>query len=98
MLSKLPFVIQEDKRIDVALAVSMVNNQLVDGSFDYDITSGKLLYRMTNSFIESKLSKEVFDYMLFVAFHTIDEYNDKFLMLAKGYISVEQFLSANDDN
>ena len=93
LISHMPFVIQEDKRLDVAIAVSAINNALVDGCFDYDVASGHLFFRMTNSFIESKISEEVFAYMLFCSCKTIDEYNDKFLMLAKGLISIEQFLS-----
>ena len=93
LLSHLPFVIQEDKRLDVAIAVSAINNMLVDGCFDYDVASGNMLFRMTNSFLESKLGEDVFTYMLLCSCQTIDEYNDKFLMLAKGMISIEQFLS-----
>ncbi len=93
LASHLPFVIQEDKRIDVAIAVSAVNNVLADGCFDYDIATGHLFFRMTNSFMESVLSEEVFAYLLFCSCHTIDEYNDKFLMLAKGMLSIEQFIS-----
>lgn len=93
LISHMPFVIQEDKRLDVAIAVSAINNALVDGCFDYDVASGRMFFRMTNSFIESKIGEEVFAYMLFCSCKTIDEYNDKFLMLAKGLISMEQFLS-----
>lgn len=93
LLSHLPFVVQEDKRLDVAIAVSAVNYALVDGCFDYDVASGHMFFRMTNSFIESKISEDVFAYMLFCSCQTIDEYNDKFLMLAKGMLSIEQFLS-----
>ena len=93
VLSHLPFVIKEDKRLEVAIAVSAINNALVDGCFDYDLANGRLYFRMTNSFIESKLSEEVFAYMLYCSCQTIDEYNDKFLMLSKGMISIEQFLS-----
>lgn len=93
LISHMPFVIQEDKRIDVAIAVSAINNALVDGCFDYDVVSGHMFFRMTNSFIESKISEEVFAFMLFCSCKTIDEYNDKILMLAKGLISIEQFLS-----
>ena len=94
LISHLPFVIQEDKRLDTAIAVSAVNNMLVDGCFDYDIASGHMFFRMTNSFLESTMGEEVFAYMLYCSCQTIDEYNDKFLMLAKGMISIEQFLSA----
>ena len=94
LLSHLPFVIQEDKRLDVAVAVSAVNNALVDGSFDYDLTSGHLFFRMTNSFLDSTLGKDVFTYMLYCSCQTIDAYNDRFLMLAKGMMTMEQFLTA----
>lgn len=94
LFSHLPFVIQEDKRLDVAVGISAINNILVDGCFDYNLTNGHIFFRMTNSILESQLSKEVFTYLLFCSCQTIDEYNDKLLMLAKGMISVEQFLSA----
>lgn len=93
LISHMPFVIQEDKRLDIAIAVSAINNALVDGCFDYDVASGHMFFRMTNSFMESKISEDVFNYMIFCSCQTIDEYNDKFLMLAKGLISLEQFLS-----
>ena len=92
LMSHMPFVIQEDKRLDVAICVSALNNILVDGCFDYDVTSGHMFYRMTNSFIESQISSEVIAYMLFCSCQTIDEYNDKFLMIGKGMVSIEQFL------
>lgn len=96
LLSRLPFVTPEDKRLDTAVAVSFVNNMLVDGSFDYDIKSGHMIFRMTNSFLESKLGEDAFSYMLFCSCKTIDDYNDKFLMLSKGMMSLEQFISTNN--
>ena len=93
VLSPLPFKIQEDKRLDVAIAVAAINNALISGFFDYDIKTGRMFFRMTNSFIESRLSEAVFHYMLRGACVVIDEYNDKFLMLSKGMLSIEQFLT-----
>lgn len=95
LISHLPFVISEEKRLDVAIATSIINNKLVDGSFDYDITDGHMFFRMTSSFIESEIGNELFTYMLMCSCHTIDEYNDKFLMLGKGMISIENFISNN---
>ena len=94
LLSHMPFVINEDKRLDVTIAVSAINNALVDGCFDYSVASGRMFFRMTNSYIESKIGEDVFAYMVFCACKTIDDYNDKFLMLAKGLMSVEQFISS----
>ncbi len=89
LLSHMPFSIAEDKRLDLAIAVSIVNNRLVDGCFDYDVKSGNMVFRMTNHFLDSTLGKKVFSYMLFCSCQTIDKYNDKFLMLAKGMLSLK---------
>ena len=95
LLSRIPFAIPEDKRLDMAIAVSVVNNRLVDGCFDYNVMTGNLLFRMTNSFMESQIGEDVFSYMLYCSCATIDDYNDKFLMFAKGMLSMEQFLATN---
>ena len=69
----------EDKRFDIALATTVVNNRLVDGSFNFDMADGKVSFRLTASCIESILGKELFQYMLMVSANTIDAYNDRFL-------------------
>lgn len=97
LLSPIPFTINEEKRLDVAIAVSAINSLLVDGSFDYNVMSGDMAFRMTNSFIDSTIGEDVFTYMLFCSCQTIDEYNDKFLMLAKGMVTIEQFISTISD-
>lgn len=60
ILSHLPFVIPENKRLDATVAVSVVNNKLVDGSFDYSIADGHMFFRMTSSFNESEIGNELF--------------------------------------
>lgn len=93
LLSRLPFVVPEDKRVDFAIAVSCVNNQIVNGSFDYDFVGGRMFFRLTNSFIESEIGEELIFYMIMVSFRTIDDFNDKFFMLAKGLTSLEAFIT-----
>ena len=93
LLSHLPFIIPEDKRLDVAIATSIANYGMVDGSFDYDITDGSMFFRMTSSFIDSEVGSELFDYMVTVSCSTIDDYNDKFLMIGKGLMSIEDFIA-----
>ncbi len=95
LFSKLPVIANEDKRLDMTLAVSMVNNKLVDGNFDFDIRTGNLLFRATNSFVGNEISSELLTYMIFGACAIVDEYNDRFLMLNKGLISLESFISDN---
>lgn len=92
VLSRLPYKVPEEKRVDVAVAVSVINNVLVDGSVDFNLESGHVFFRMTNSYMDSNLSSEVYKYLLYCASQTIDAFNDKLLMLSKGIIDVEQFI------
>ena len=92
-ISSLPFNMPEDKRVDGAIAVCVANYGLVDGSFDYDLTDGEIRYRLTSSYCgDSVLSEDLFEYMIMVAASTVDRYNDKFFMLAKNMLTVQQFI------
>ena len=91
-ISSMPFNMPEDKRVEGALAICTANYGLVDGSFDYDLSDGQILFRLTSSYRESLLSEALFEYMIMVSASTIDKYNDRFFMLAKGMLSLEQFM------
>lgn len=92
LISPLPFTVPEDKRVDIALATTFVNNFLVDGSFDFNIANGRIAFRQTASYIESILGKELFNYMLAISAGTVEDYNDKFFMISKGALSFDQFM------
>ena len=92
LLSRLPFQIPEEKRVDAAIAICVANNGLVDGSFDYDISDGDITFRLTTSYRESTLGADLFEYMILVSAGTIDDYNDKFFMIAKDMMSIQQFI------
>lgn len=92
LLSPMPFKIPDEKTVDLALAVTHANDGLIDGSFDFDMAKGRINFRLTASYIESILGKELFEYMLMISAHTVDEYNDKFMMIAKGMYSLEDFI------
>ncbi len=96
LLSPMPFKIPDEKTVDLALAVAHANDGLIDGSFDFDMAKGRINFRLTASYIESILGKELFEYMLMVSAHTVDEYNDKFMMIAKGMYSLEDFIKNCD--
>lgn len=91
-ISRLPFDIPEDKRVDGAIAVCTANYGLIDGSFDYDLRDGEIRYRLTCSYRDSQLSEDLFEYMIMAAAFTVDNYNDRFFMLAKGRMTVQQFI------
>jgi len=97
LLSQLPFTVPEDKRVDLSLAVSAVNYAIVDGSFDYNFKNGILLFRMTSSYRESLIGKDLFEYMLYVACHTVDDYNDKFLMMIKDKMTLQDLIKFIDE-
>lgn len=96
LVSFMPFKVPEDKKMDVILAITAVNNWLIDGAFVFDIEKGIITFTLTSSYIESILGKELFEYMLMVSASTIDDYNDKFMMIAKGMMSFEQFLQGEE--
>ena len=82
----------EDKRQDGAIAVCAANYGLVDGSFDYDIGDGEIRFRLASSYRDSDLGPDLFEYMIMVAASMVDNYNDKLFMLAKGMMTVQQFI------
>ena len=92
-ISWMPFNMPEDKRVEGAVAVCVAGYGLVDGSFDYDISDGEITFRLTASYQGGvELTPDLFEYMVYVATSTVDNYNDKFLALSKGTITLQQFI------
>ncbi len=86
--------VKEDKRLDMAVAISLLNYRLAFGCFDLDMDDGELRFRMVNSFRDTLLSEEVFAMMLQTGHAIVEKYNDKLYTLAAGIISLEQFVTA----
>ena len=76
-----------------AIATCAASYGLADGSFDYDLSDGQITFRMTASFRESEIGEELLQYMVSCACVTVDEYNDKFLAIDKGLISIDDFIN-----
>ena len=96
-ISALPFNMPEDKRVDGAIAVCVANYGLCNGSFDYDLRDGEIRFRMTTSYKGGAVNDDLLEHMILVAAATIDNYNDKFFMLAKGMMSVQQFIEKDGE-
>ena len=93
LVSPMPFKVPEDKRAEMAIAVNVANYGMYDGSFDYDFSDGDIRFRFTTSYYrDSTLGKEVFQYMLALSVAMVDKYNDRFMMLSKGMISLDRFI------
>lgn len=92
LLSPFPFEMAEDKRMEAALAVCVASRGKADGSFDYDLTNGEIIFRMTESYRGSEIGEELFQYMISYACDMVDSYNDRFLALSKGYLGIKDFI------
>ena len=97
VLSPLPTKIPEDKRVDTAVAVCVANYGMINGSFDFDMTDGEIRFRLTQSFRDIDLSEECVKYLMATVFFTTDKYNDRFFMLGKGMMTLEQFIEKDNE-
>ena len=94
VFSRLPFTVPEDKRVDLAIATCAASNDLLDGSFDFDITKGTIVFRLTTSFRESRIGDGLFNYLVDFSGYAVDKFNDTFLMIMKGLLSVNDFIQS----
>ena len=92
IVSPIPARIPEDKRPEAAVAVAVANYGMINGSFDLDMSDGEIRFRMAQNFAETGMSEESVHYMCAITFLTTDKYNDRFFMLGKGLMSLEQFI------
>lgn len=92
ILSPIPSRIPEDKRVDAAVAVSVANYGMINGCFDLDMSDGEIRFRVAQGYKGMELSNEFIKYIMGIVFFTTDKYNDKFFMLGKGLMSLEQFI------
>ncbi|MCQ2417265.1 MAG: YbjN domain-containing protein [Oscillospiraceae bacterium] len=98
VLSAMPFYITEEHRMEAAQAVCAANQGLIDGSFDLNLKTGEVRFRLTSCFIGSVLSEDLFSYLMFVSAETIDRYNDRFCDLNTGTLELQQFLQKDADD
>lgn len=96
LYSILTFTMKEEKRIDGAITACIASYNLYDGNFDYDITDGKIWFRLAFSFRKSLISEELFWDIIDYACSAVDKYNDKFYAISEGLLSIEDFLSSRE--
>ena len=93
LMSPLPFKISEAKRMEGAIATCVASYGMNDGNFDYDLSDGTIRFRLTASFRDSVIGEELFQYMISYSCSAVDEYNDRFLALDKGLMSINDFIA-----
>lgn len=92
--SPLPFKFSENKRLEGAVAACVASYGMTDGSFDYNIATGTIVFRVTTAFHESVIGEGLFEYLIDFICAVVDVYNDKFFALDKGMMSIDDFIAA----
>ena len=93
LMSPMPYKMSETKRIEGAIATCAASFGMADGSFDYDLSDGAIVFRMTASFRDSLIGEGLFQYMISVSCAMVDKYNDQFLAIDKGVMSIADFIA-----
>lgn len=93
LMSPMPFKMSESKRMEGAIATCAASFGMADGSFDYDLSDGTIVFRMTASFRESLIGEGLFLYLISCSYVMVDKYNDQFLALDKGVMSITDFIA-----
>lgn len=83
---------QKDKLADAAIATCVTNCQLVDGGFEFDYATGKLVFRVSSSFKGCVISTDVFDYLFRRAYNASLTYCTELAKLAKGEIDLGAYV------
>lgn len=93
LMSPMPYKMSEAKRMEGAIAACAASFGMADGSFDYDLSNGRIAFRMTASFRESLIGEGLFQYMISCSCAMVDKYNDQFLAIDKGLMSITDFIA-----
>ena len=94
VMSPVPIDVNKNKRLDLAVATCVASYGLTDGSFDYDITTGVIFFRLTACFRNSTVGDGLFEYLVGISSAIVDKYNDQFLAISKGLLSVDDFIAS----
>jgi len=92
VFSALPVTMPENKMVDLALAVCIANEHMINGCFDLDMKKKQIVWRLCTTYRGSLLGSEAYCYMVLVSASSVDKYNERFLMLAKDMIDLKKFL------
>lgn len=93
VLSPLPFTMNEDKRMDGAIATCVATFGMADGGFDYDLSNGRIVFRACAAFRDCTIGVRLVHYLIELTCAMVDKYNDQFLALNKGILSLQDFIA-----
>lgn len=85
------FQVPQDKRGNMALVLCIVNFGLPDGVFELDIKNGAVAFRMTATYRDAIISKELIKYMLEWTGGVTNHFSKDLLAVAKGEMGTNDF-------
>lgn len=89
--SAMPFNVREDKRMELCVAVAIANYTMLNGSFELDLSDGYLGFKIVTPFYGMTPTVELCKYMINLTCNMVDIFNDKFLALMNGTMSLNDF-------
>lgn len=91
--AQLPFVVEKSRIYEMAVAVCVASNSLIDGVFDLNMDTGEIFFKMTITFKSSKAGESVGAQLALVAPLIVEANDDSLYNLATGKIDLPQFLA-----
>lgn len=92
IISKLPFIVPEEKWLEGAIAVAAVNQRLESGLFEYDVETGEILFHQSYFVGDSVLGKTIFHHMIHYSDYSVEQYSMSFLEFVSGRLELSAFL------
>lgn len=92
-LSVLPMRFDEDKRLDGLMAACAVSSTVPWGTFSFNMENSKIVYGASSIFSDCEVNEGWFTQQMDMAHAVVDMFNDRFLALAKGYMTIEEFIA-----
>lgn len=88
--SILPCKFPEEKVMEGAIGISMINYSLAIGHFVIDLSDGVVHYVLSSFYTGNNIDIPLMDKLFSIARLVVDEYNDKLYDLARGVINIDQ--------
>ena len=92
ILSKLPFEFPKERGTECAFAVSAINYNLNEGSFDYNFIDREIRFRLSTSYCGTDATMDLCNHLIYYSAQTIKKYSDLLYSLLADALTFEQFL------
>lgn len=90
--SPLPFEVNDKNKDDLMLAVTHANWAMLNGMFEMDLNEGYVGFKVVVPFMESLIGEALCKYLIDMSCRMVDAFNDKLDAVAKGTMSVADFI------